>query len=125
VRLDRRDVRDRGAGVLGVAAVDRPAQATYQSRHFGPDGELPAGTGLDHADTLDPADVRNLGPFPLPHMQLSMVEAERLDLDYRVAIFRFRSRHLSNDQHIRPAKLGPQNRSHEKPPLSMKWFIAF
>jgi hypothetical protein len=44
-----------------------------------------------------------------------MVEAERLDLDHRVAVFRFGLRYLPDDQHFRPAERRPENRSHEKP----------
>ena len=111
-RLDGRHVRHGGAGVLGVAAVDRPAQPAHQGRHLGPDGELAAGAGLDDADALDAADVGDLGPLALPHVQLGVVEAERLDLDHRVAVFRLRLRDLPDDQHLRPAEPRPENRSH-------------
>src|SRR5882724_10658935 len=54
-----------GASVRGVAAVDRPPQAAHPGRPPGPDGELPAGARLDHADALDPADVGDFSPLPL------------------------------------------------------------
>jgi hypothetical protein len=66
-RFDGRDLRHGGASELGVTAVDRPAEPAHQRRHLGPDRELPAGARLDQADALDPADVRDLGPFFCPH----------------------------------------------------------
>src|SRR5262249_34159512 len=93
---------------------DRPAQATHQGCHFGPDCKLPAGTGLDHADAFDAADVRDLGPLTLAHVHLGVVDAERLHLDHDVARLGLGLRDLPNFQHVGPAELLPENRTHEK-----------
>src|SRR5262249_24902853 len=58
----------------------------------------------------------DLGPPPLPHVQLGVVEAERLDLDHHVALFGFGLWNRPDNQHLRPAERHPENRSHELPP---------
>ena len=98
IRVDGGDVRYGGAGVLGVTAIDRPAQPAHQGGHFRPDGEFPARAGLDDANALDAADVCDLRPFSPSHVHLGVVDAERLDLDYRVAVFGFRFRDLPDNQ---------------------------
>ena len=98
---------------LGIAAVDRPAETAHQGRHFGADRKFAAGAGLDDADALDAADVRDLGPFTLPHVQLGVVEAERFDLDHSVARLGLGLGNLADLQHLRPAEPFPQNRTHE------------
>src|SRR5262249_3512954 len=117
VRLDRRDVSDGRAGILGVAAVDRPAQAAHQGRHLGPEGELPAGAGLANADALDPADFGDLGPLALAHVHFGVVDPERLDLDHRMADLGLGLRDLADLQHVRAAELLPENRTHESLPV--------
>jgi len=97
---------------LGVAAVARPAQPAHQRRYLGPRAELTAGARLDDADALDATDVGDLGPLPLPHVQLGVVQAERLDLDNCMSGFRFRLRDLPDDQLLWAAKPRPQNRAH-------------
>src|SRR5262249_1073861 len=70
------------------------------------------------------ADVGDLSPVPLPHVQFGVVEAERLDLDHCVAVLWFGLWDLPDDQHLRPTKCRPENRSHEKSsldPLSRQW----
>ena len=113
VRLDRRDVRHRGAGVFGVAAVDRPAQPAHQGRHLGADRELAAGAGLDDADALDAADLGGLGPLAPAHVQLGVVDAERLDLDDHVAVLGFRLRDLLVDEAVRPAEFFQNDGAHD------------
>jgi hypothetical protein len=77
-----------------------------------PGGELTAGAGFDDADALDAADVGDLGPLALAHVQLGVVEAERLDLDHRVAVLRLRLGDLADDQHLGASERRPENRSH-------------
>jgi hypothetical protein len=57
--------------------------------------------------------LHNLGPLPLPHVQLGVVEAKRLDLDHRMTGLGLWLRYLPNLQHVRPAELSPENRTHK------------
>jgi hypothetical protein len=43
----------------------------------------------------------------LAHVRLGVVEAERLDRDHRVAVFRFGLRDLPDDQYLRTAEPRP------------------
>src|SRR5262249_22545915 len=82
IRLDEGDVGDGGAGVLGVGAVDRATEPTHQGRHLRSDWELPTGARLDDPNALDAADIGDLGPIALPHVQFGAVQAERLNLNH-------------------------------------------
>jgi hypothetical protein len=102
-------------GVLGVAAVDRPAQPAHQGRDLHPRGELPARAGLHNANALDPAHVGDLGPLALAHVPLGVIDPERFDLNYGVTGLGLGLRDFANIQHIRPAEMLPENRPHKSP----------
>jgi hypothetical protein len=114
VRVDQGDVRNRRAGIFGIAAVDRAAQPAHQRGHFRAEGKLAARAGFDDADALDTAHVGNLRPLPLAHVQFGVVETERLDFDHHVACFRIRLGHFANFQHFRATEFLSENRSHWK-----------
>jgi hypothetical protein len=111
-----RHVRHGGTGVFGVAAVDCPAQPAHQCRYLRPRHELTAGARLDQTHAFDAADVGDLRPLSLSHVKLSMVEAERLDLNDHMAVFWFGLGNLANDEYLRPTESRPKNCPHGMPP---------
>src|SRR5262249_13048650 len=113
VRIDCCDVCDRSAGVLGVAAVDRPAESAHQCGNLCPRGELAAGARFDNADALDSADVRDLGPIALAHVLLGVVDPERLDLNDGMTGLGFGLRDFLDFQDVRPSKMLPENCTHD------------
>jgi hypothetical protein len=114
VGLDLRDICRGWARVFSVAAVNSPPHAAHQCGYLGSDRELAAGAGADKANTLDPADLRGLGPFSPSHVHLGVVYPKRLDLDDDMAWLRLGVRELLDYQVFRATELLYDDCTHEE-----------
>src|SRR5262249_54789 len=65
------------------------------------------------ADALDADHLRSFGPFAEAHVQLGMVDAERLDLDHDVARLGLRLGDIGVDQAVETAELLQDDGAHD------------
>src|SRR6516164_4705899 len=113
IGLDLRDICRGRAGVLCIAAVNRPTHAAHQCGYFGPDPKFAARAGFDEADTLDATDLCGFGPLPPSHVHLGVIYAKRFDLDDDMARLRFGVGELLDHQAFRTPKLLDDDCTHE------------